>query len=96
MPLSSNNSKDIVANSISVLKGNRTIDVLETIDSLSGLAPETFNSMEKLATALNNDSGFFTTVATALNNKADTSTTYTKNEVNNLLDGKPDDAELRF
>ncbi len=70
MPLSLNNSKDIVANSISVLKGNRTIDVLETIDSLSGLAPATLNSLEKLATALNNDSGFFTTVKTALDSKA--------------------------
>ena len=58
MPLSLNNSKDIVANSISVIKGNRTIDVLETIDSLAGLAPATLNSLEKLATALNNDAGF--------------------------------------
>ena len=94
MPLSLNNSKDIVANSISVLKGNRTIDVLETIDSLSGLAPETLNSLEKLATALNNDSVFFTTVTTALGNKADTSTTYTQSVTNDLLDAKVDDTEM--
>ncbi len=61
MPLSLNNSKDIVANSISILQGNRTIDVLETIDAVSGLVPETLNSLEKLATAMNNDSSFFTT-----------------------------------
>ena len=78
MPLSLNNSKDIVANSISILKGNRTIDDLETIDAVSGLAPDTLNSLEKLATALNNDSGFFNTVATAIGSKADKSTTYTK------------------
>ena len=59
MPLSLNNSKDIIANSISIIKGNRTIDVLETIDAVSGLAPETLNSLEKLATAMNNDSSFF-------------------------------------
>ena len=59
MPLSLNNSKDIVANSMSVLKGNRTIDVLETIDAVQGLAPETLNSLEKLATAMNTDPAFF-------------------------------------
>ncbi len=68
MPLSLNNSRDIVANSISFIEGSRIIDVLETIDAVCGLAPETLNSLEKLATALNNRSGFFNTVATALNN----------------------------
>jgi hypothetical protein len=94
MPLSLNNSRDIVANSISAIKGNRTIDVLETIDAVSGLAPETLNSLEKLATALNNDSGFFNTVTTALNNKADKSTTYTQSVTNGLLDAKVDDTEM--
>ena len=94
MPLSLNNSKDIVANSISVLKGNRTIDVLETINALSGLAPATLNSLEKLATALNNDAGFFTSVTTALSNKAETSTTYTRSATNTLLDAKVDDTEM--
>ena len=71
MPLSLNNSKDIIANSISILKGNRTIDVLETIDAVSGLAPETLNSLEKLATAMNNDPGFFTTLSTDIDAKQD-------------------------
>ncbi len=60
MPLSLNDSKDIVANSIAVVEGNRTIDLIETIDAVQGLAPETLNSLEKLATALNNDSSFLT------------------------------------
>ena len=59
MPLSLNNSKDIVANSLSIIKGNKTIDVLETIEAVQGLAPETLNSLEKLANALNGDSTFF-------------------------------------
>ena len=69
MPISLNNSKDIVANSLSIIKGNKTIDVLETIDAVQGLAPETLNSLEKLATALNGDSTFFQTVSTALGNR---------------------------
>ena len=94
MPLSLNNSKDIVANSLSIIKGNRTIDVLETIDAVQGLAPETLNSLEKLANALNGDSTFFQTVSTAISNKADAATTYNKNTVNNLLDAKVDDTEM--
>jgi hypothetical protein len=58
MPISLNNSKDIVANSVSIIKGNRTSDLVETIDAVQGFAPETLNSLEKLATAMNNDSSF--------------------------------------
>ncbi len=94
MPLSLHNSKDIVTNSISILKGTRTIDVLETIDAVSGLAPEKMNSLEKLATALINDSGFFNTLTTALDNKADKSTTYTRSVTNGFLDAKVDDTEM--
>jgi hypothetical protein len=72
MALSLTNSKDIVANSITVIKGNRAIDLLETIDAVTGLAPDTLNSLEKLATALNNDSNFFNFVTNGLNNKQNT------------------------
>ena len=94
MPLSLNNSRDIVANSLSIIKGNKTIDVLETIDAVQGLVPETLNSLEKLANALNGDSTFFQTVSTAISNKADTVTTYNKDTVNILLDTKVDDTEM--
>ena len=94
MPVSLNNSKDIVANSVAVIKGNKTIDVLETIDAVQGLAPETLNSLEKLATAMYNDSNYFQTVSTAIGNKADAATTYTKSVVNGLLDAKVDDTEI--
>ena len=53
--MSLNNSKDIVANSVSIIRGNRTIDLVETIDAVQGFAPETLNSLEKLADAMNND-----------------------------------------
>ncbi len=45
MPVSLSNSKDIVANSISVIKCNRTINLVETIDIVQGLAPDTLNSL---------------------------------------------------
>ena len=94
MPLSLNNSKDIIANSVSVIRGNRTVDLVETIDAVQGFAPETLDSLEKLATAMNNDPGFFTTLSTALSDKADKSTTYTRTVTNSLLDAKVDDTEM--
>ncbi len=47
MLVSLNNSKDIVAKSLSFVKGNKKIHVLETIEVVQGLAPETLNSLEK-------------------------------------------------
>ncbi len=76
MPVILNNSKDIVAGSLSIIRGNKTIDVLETIDVVQGLAPQTLNSLAKLATALNNYSNFCNSLSIALINKADTSTLY--------------------
>ena len=94
MPVSLRNSKDIVANSVAIVKGNKLIDVLETIDAVQGLAPETLNSLEKLATALNNDSNYFQTVSAAIGNKADASDVYTKTQVNDkftdIIAGAPD------
>ena len=93
MPVSLSNSKDIVANSISLVRGNRLIDVLETIDAVQVLAPETLSSLEKLANALNNDSNYFQTVSGAISNKADAATTYTKTEVDNNILNSVNDLE---
>ena len=73
MPVSLSNSKDIIANSISVIKGNKVIDVLETVDDIVGLAPATLDSLEKLANALDNNPTFYTNVAQAIDDKADAS-----------------------
>ena len=69
MPISLNNSKDIVANSVSIIQGNRTIDLVETIDAVQGFAPSTLNSLEKLAKAMNDDPNFFTELSNAINTK---------------------------
>ncbi len=79
---------------LAVIKGNKTIYLVGTIDAVQGLAPKIMNSLEKLATALNNDSNFFNTVTTALNDKADKSTTFIRSVVNALLDAKVDDTEM--
>ena len=43
MALSLTNSKDIVANSITLIKGNRAIDLLETIDTIQGSAIDVYD-----------------------------------------------------
>ncbi len=88
------NSKDIVVNSAAVIEGNRLIDLAEPIDAIQGLAPETLNSSEKLASPFNGDSKYFQPVATSISDKADKSTTCTKTQADVLLDAKVDDAEL--
>ena len=82
--VSLSNSKDIIANSISVIKGNQVIDVLDTLNAVQGLAPETLNSLEKLANALDNNPTFYANVAQAIDQKADT--TYVNTQLNNKVD----------
>ena len=90
MQLGLTNSKDIVVNSVAVIKGNRSIDLAETSDAVEGLAPETLNSLEKLVSSLNGDAKYFQTVTFAFGNKADKSTTYAKTQADALLDAKVD------
>ena len=46
MPLSLNNRKDIVADSISIDKGNETIDLADSLDAILGIAPDGLNSLK--------------------------------------------------
>ena len=73
MSVSLNNSEDIVANSIGIIKGNKNADVYEAISAVQGLAPETLNSLEKVATAIGNNPRCFKTVAGGLAAKAEES-----------------------
>ena len=80
MSVSSNNSKDLVANSVWIIQGNQVIDLLGTINSVQGLAPSTLNSLEKLDNALDNNPSFNESVMQGINQKADTS--YVKQQLN--------------
>jgi hypothetical protein len=67
MAVSMNNSRDIVANTISVIDGNKVIDLkelflskLDAINNIVGLPVETLNSLQKLGEAINNDGDFST------------------------------------
>ena len=64
-----NNSVDIVANSVSIIKGNTVIDLLDTVDTIKGLAPETLDSLEKLANALDTNPSFNVSVVQAIDKK---------------------------
>jgi hypothetical protein len=96
MSLSLTNRDDIIANSYSPITSNGSVVVfLDAVQgSVVGLPPASLNTIEKLSSAVSNDPNYFQTMQTSVDSKADQSTTYTKDEVNAFLDGKPDDAEL--
>jgi hypothetical protein len=80
MAVSMSNTKDIVANSISVIDKNKVIYLselflskLDAINHIVGVPVETLNSLQKLAEAINHYCGFFGTIMRAINLKADTS-----------------------
>jgi ribonuclease PH len=63
--VSLNNSKYIVANSISVIEKNKVIDLkelflseLDAVNNIVGLPVETLNSLQKLAESINSDNDF--------------------------------------
>ena len=93
--VSLNNSKDIVANSIRIINAQGELeDVMDVIDNsvsgVTGLPPETLNTIEAVANAIDNNPNYFSDTQTAINAKADKTTTYTKTEVDTSLGGKAD------
>ena len=58
------------------------------------MPPQTLDTIQKLATNINNDSNFYSTIVQLLNAKANQSNTYTKSETDDkiiaLIDGAPD------
>jgi hypothetical protein len=78
MAVSMNNSKDSVANSISVIDKNKIIDLkelclskLDAINNIVGLPVETLNSLQKLGESINNDGDFFNSIMRQINLKSD-------------------------
>ena len=58
MPVSLTNSIDIIANSVSVVQNNKIVNILDIISQITGLAPETLNTLQELAQSINNDNTF--------------------------------------
>ena len=84
------NSKDIVANTISVIDKDKVIDLkelflskLDAINNIVGLPVETLNSLQKLAEAINSDSNFFNNIMAAIDLKSDL--TYVNTQLDTIL-----------
>ena len=75
--LSLTNSKDIIANSISLIIGNRVVDLNDlfltkdsSITDIIGIAPENLDTIAEIAAAINNDNNDFGTIQNLLALKA--------------------------
>ena len=72
----------------------RVNSVEDLIIQLTGFAPETLNTLQKLASSINNDNTFYNTINTQLAAKANSaevytrSETYTQSQINSALSGK--------
>ena len=76
MPASSTNSKDIIANSVSIIDANDTLNTMDSIGSINrviasivGDQPQTLNTIQKLAAAINNDPQVHNTIVAMPNSK---------------------------
>ena len=78
MPVSLSNSIDIIANSVSIVQDNRLVNILDLISQITGLAPATLNTLQKLAESMNNDNRFYNTINTQLASKANSTDVYTR------------------
>jgi ribonuclease PH len=88
--VSLNNSKDIVANSISVIDKHKVIDLKELFlskvdakNSIVGLPVETLNSLQQLGEAINNDGDVFNSMTKQINLKSDIS--YVTNQIDIII-----------
>ena len=75
--LSLTNSKDIIANSISLIIGNRLVNLTDlfltkesSVSDIIGLAPSDLDTIAEIAAAINNDSHVFGTIQNLLALKA--------------------------
>lgn len=79
--------------------------VQQQVQDVTGIAPETLNSLSELASAINNDPDFFNTLNTSLSTKADIATTlagygitdaYTQAEITSLLAAQNEAGEIAY
>ena len=75
--LSLTNSKDIICNSISLIQGNKVVDLNNlfltkdsSITDIIGICPENLDTLAEIAAAINNDDQVFGTIQNLLALKA--------------------------
>ena len=91
--LSLTNSRDITCNTINLVINNDVKNILDifalkdTITSITGLPPETLNTLEKLADALGDRPDFFNYVSSQLALKRNISDSYDKSFIDSLIAG---------
>ena len=89
--LSLTNSRDIKCNSIFLNYNNNIENILNIfsfksdISNITGLAPETLNTLQELATAMGNNPDFFNYVNQQLNLKRNISDSYDKTYIDTLI-----------
>ena len=81
MSVNLSGGKDIIANSVSVIDGNTYIDLYERIRGIQGIPPATLNTLERIASAINNDPNFSTSITNLINNNLVTAKAYTDTQV---------------
>ena len=81
MPVALTNSKDIVANSVSIVDYNKVVDIMGLIGEISsvityviGKPPVTMNTLEKIYQAINNDPQFYRMIVSMINFKLHSTT----------------------
>ena len=95
MPVSLTHSKDIIANSVSIIYANNMLIIMDLIGrinrivaSIVGNPPMSLNSIQKLSESINNDPQVYNTIVGLINSKFPSSgivNYYTKQEVQQLF-----------
>lgn len=75
--------QNTLISSISKAKQDGDNAIKSAIDSIRGMSPDALNTLQKIASAINNDPSFATTIANALDGKANKNEVYNKGEVYN-------------
>ena len=86
-----NNTERIIADSIFLIDNNDLIDIRSLFlyrteaSEIVGIPPDTLNTLQEIAEAINNDPNFFQTIDNKINLKRNITDSYSKTDVNNLL-----------
>ena len=86
-----NNTEQIICDSIFLIKEDEIKNIYDLFLSkrdaadIVGLAPETLNSLQEIANSIGNDSDFFNTITTQINQTRTISDSYGKTDIDNLI-----------